>query len=139
MNDKSPVTKSEHLTADVATLDPGDTVQKAAAAMAEHDTDVMVVASALGLHGILTDRDILIRVVAAGLDPSATKVRDVMSSTVVTCPADAAIEDILADMTARQIRRMPVIGADGAMVGLLSVEKFALAGAPRQPLPPKAT
>lgn len=139
MNEKSPVTKSEHLRPDVPTLDPGDSVQRAAAAMAEFDTDAMVVVSALGLHGMLTDRDILIRVVAAGLDPATTRVRDVMSSTLVTCPADAAVEDIIADMSARQIRRMPVVNADGQMIGLLSVEKVALSAVtPRPPEPAKA-
>ena len=51
--------------------------------------------------------------------------------------ADAAIEDIIAEMTARQIRRMPVVNADGAMIGLLSIEKVALAAAP--PRPPEPT
>lgn len=129
MNQKTPVAASEHLAAEVQTLEPDQTVQTAAQMMAELDADALLVDSPLGVQGILTDRDILVRVVAAGRDPAATLVREVMSSQVVTCPSDASLEEVLGDMASRQIRRMPVIGPDGALAGLLTIEKYDLAGA----------
>lgn len=110
------------MTADAHTIEPDATVQMAAQLMAELDAGTLPVAVERALQGILTDRDIIIRVVAAGLIPAETKVREIMSTDVFTCGEDAAAEDIAEEMQRRQIRRVPVVGDDGQIVGIVTMK-----------------
>jgi CBS domain-containing protein len=72
------------------------------------------------LAGIFTERDVLRRVVAAGLDPARTTVGEVLTSSVVTCEPDTSIDECGALMTARHIRHLPVREA-GRLVGLVTI------------------
>jgi CBS domain-containing protein len=72
------------------------------------------------LIGVLTDRDIALRVVAAGLDPETTPVSDVASREVVTVTPDDDLDDALTRMARAQVRRLPVVIAEGELVGILS-------------------
>jgi len=102
-------------------LNPDDTVRAAARMMAELDTGALPVGGPMDLKGILTDRDVLIRVVAQGRDPSATRVAEVMSADVATCRMSDAAESVLIEMERRQIRRMPVLDGDGRVVGMVGL------------------
>lgn len=105
---------------DFALVAPEATVQEAARLMADMDAKALPVGGpGRKVDGILTDRDILLRVVAQGLACETTPVSQVMSAQVVACPPDADLDQVRADMQRRQIRRMPVVGADGVMVGML--------------------
>lgn len=112
---------SDVMAEDVRALAPDETIQSAAQMMAELGVGALPVGTSEDIQGILTDRDILIRVVAMGLDCAATAVRDVMSSDVVTCTADTPLERIRQQMTERQIRRMPVLDADRRLIGLVTL------------------
>ena len=103
-------------------LAPDETIQAAAQIMAEFGVRAVPVGAVEDLQGILTERDIIIRVVAAGLDSTATKVRDVMSSDVVTCEADTPLDRIAQEMAERQIRRMPVLDSDRRLIGLVTLD-----------------
>jgi CBS domain-containing protein len=72
------------------------------------------------LVGVLTDRDIAIRVVAAGRDPETTSVSEVASRDVVTVTPDDDLDDALAQMARTQVRRLPVVIRDQELVGMLS-------------------
>lgn len=119
---------AEIMTRDVHFLRPDDTVQQAAQLMAELDTGALPVGAAAELKGILTDRDVLIRVVAQGRDPAATPVAEVMSSDVLTCAAAEEVESVVRRMESRQVRRVPVL-EEGRVVGMLGARAIlALAG-----------
>lgn len=72
--------------------------------------------------GIVTDRDLVLRVIAVGADPSDTTLGDVMSGHVETLPEDASVEAALAAMRANAVRRLPVVGRDGSLVGIVSLD-----------------
>jgi CBS domain-containing protein len=100
---------------------PEASVQDAAGKMAEEDVGAVVVGRGDALEGVLTARDHLLRVVVEGLDASALAVRDVMSSTVYTCREDDDIEAAFRQMSERQVRRLPVLGPDGRVSGIVTL------------------
>jgi CBS domain-containing protein len=108
-------------------VDPGETVQGAAQAMADIDAGFLPVGEHDRLVGIITDRDIAIRAVAAGHAPSA-KVRDVMSGDVRYCFADEDVVDVLDNMADLQLRRLPVVDRDKRLVGVVSITDLACNG-----------
>ena len=71
------------------------------------------------LHGMVTDRDIVVHCVAEGKDPSATQVESVAEGKPVTIGADDSIEETLRTMSQHQVRRLPVIDGD-RLVGIVS-------------------
>jgi CBS domain-containing protein len=114
-------TAREIMTENPETIDAEATITDAARLLAEGDIGVLPVCGAdRHLEGMLTDRDIVIGVVAAGKDPSSTKVRDVVGRTeVVTIGADDSIDETLRTMKEHKVRRLPVI--DGTkLVGIIS-------------------
>ena len=72
--------------------------------------------------GIVTDRDIAISVVAAGVDPDAVTVRDVMSRPVATCTEDQDVFDAIQTMRNRGVRRLPMLDAGGNFAGFVSAD-----------------
>ncbi|WP_342642596.1 CBS domain-containing protein [Rhodoligotrophos ferricapiens] len=102
-------------------VQPNATVQEAAIRMAEEDIGAVLVGSEDALQGILTDRDIILRVVVDGLDVTGVLVRDVMSSTLFTCRETDDVADVLREMTERQVRRLPVVDEHGKPIGLVTL------------------
>lgn len=104
---------------------PEESAEVAARLLARHNIGVLPVCGRDGkLRGMLTDRDIVLRCVAAGEEPSATKVSDIMTRHIISVSADATVEKA-ADMMAReQVRRLPV-ERDGKLIGLLSLGDLA--------------
>lgn len=106
-------------------VDPSASVQDAAIQMAELDIGAVFVGSDTALTGVLTDRDIILRVVVEGLSPASVKVGGVMSKGLVSCKEDDTIESALTIMRKRQIRRMPVLADDGRAVGVVTFGDLA--------------
>ena len=77
------------------------------------------------LEGILTDRDVLYRVVARGLNPNAVRVREVASQPVSACGEDDAVEAAMDLMAAHHVRRLPVRDAAGRVVGWVTLADLA--------------
>ena len=77
------------------------------------------------LVGVITDRDIAIRVVAAGRDPDATKVEEIASWTLVTVDPDQELEEALRLMAEHEVRRLPVVEEDGRLVGIVAEAEVA--------------
>jgi CBS domain-containing protein len=113
------------MTKDVSVASPNDSIQKAAARMAELDVGVLPVGDNDKLVGMLTDRDLAVRGVARGCNPAETKVRDVMSSEVKYCYDDETVEHIAENMAEQQIRRLPVVNRDKRLVGIVSLADLA--------------
>jgi CBS domain-containing protein len=89
--------------------------------MKSEDTGVLPVVDAEGsrrLIGVITDRDIAIRVVADGM--SSAQVRDAMSTNPKSCRPDDNVKDVLQAMSDSQVRRIPIVDDGGAVVGIVS-------------------
>ena len=112
-----------------------DTVAAAASAMRDaHATEALVM-GARGPSGIVTDRDILFKVVAGGLDPRSTKVGEVMSAPILTVDEATTVGEALLQMSKSAVRRMGVT-RKGAFVGLVTQVNLAGGGLVQQvPLP----
>ena len=106
---------------------PDATVQEAATIMAEHDVGALPIGAADALEGILTDRDIILRVVVDGRDPSQVRVRDVMSSMLFTCGPDDTVDAALRTMREHQVRRLPVLDGDEHVIGIVALSDLARA------------
>jgi CBS domain-containing protein len=78
------------------------------------------------LEGIITDRDIAIRLVAEGLDGATTKVSDIMTHGVTYCFDDQSVEEASTVMQAEQIRRLPIVNREKQLVGILSLGDLAV-------------
>lgn len=101
---------------------PKTTVAEASERMQRADVGDVLVMDGDDLVGILTDRDIVIRVLAAGKNPKRTKVGDVCSKKLVTIGAMDAVEDAERLMAEQAIRRLPVLDRDGGVVGIVSLD-----------------
>jgi CBS domain-containing protein len=110
----------------VATVNPNAGIVEAAKLMREaHVGDLIVVDSGEGgvvPVGIITDRDIVVSVVAKEASPADLTVRDVMQSDLVSVREDDEIETALERMHSEGVRRAPVTGNEGALVGILSID-----------------
>ena len=108
---------------DVDTCEPTESVQRAAQRMHDHNVGMLVVCDAAGAPaGVLTDRDLAVRVVAEGCDSALTPVSDVMTADVVWVGEDTSIEMVLRSMRAGPCRRLPVVKSDGSLAGVVSLD-----------------
>ncbi|ASY60171.1 MULTISPECIES: CBS domain-containing protein [Sinorhizobium] len=124
---------SDIMSRDVHLATPNDTIRDVARQMADNDIGFMPVEDHDRLVGMVTDRDIVVRGVADGLDPQA-KVRDVMTTDVKYCFEDEEVDDVARNMGDIQVRRLPVVNRDKRLVGIVSLadaarEQPAAAGA----------
>jgi len=114
------------MTRDVETISPQETVQRAAQMMDELNVGAIPVLDGGKLVGMITDRDITVRSVAAGQAPASTRVGDVMSTDVRTCTTRQTVDEVLGQMGDVQIRRVPVIDEDSQqVVGIVSLGDMA--------------
>lgn len=104
----------------VTTIAPDATVLDAARLMNDRGIGGLVVVADGRIAGVFTERDILRRIVAAQRDPAATRVRDVMTTDVITCSPDTRLEECGLVMTQRRIRHLPVVG-DGGVAGMVTI------------------
>jgi CBS domain-containing protein len=112
---------AECMTAEVETVTPDQPIRDAARFMLRSDAGAMPVGEGDRLVGMVTDRDITVRAVAAGRGPD-TPVRDVMTDEVIYCFDDEEVEAVAIKMSDRQVRRMPVLSReDETLVGIVSL------------------
>ena len=112
---------AECMTVDVETVTPDQPIREAAQFMLRADAGAMPVGEGDKLVGMVTDRDIAVRGVAAGRGPD-TPVRDVMTDEVIYCFDDEEVEAVALKMSDRQVRRMPVLSReDETLVGIVSL------------------
>ena len=116
---------SEIMTRGVEIASPDDTIQQAASRMAELDAGVLPVGEGDRLVGMLTDRDIAVRAVAQGKGPD-TKVREAMTPEVRYCFEDEDLDAVVRNMGENKVRRLPVLGRDKRLVGIVSLGDVAL-------------
>ncbi len=104
---------------EVATVDHGTTVLDAARLMNERRIGAVVVTSGDRVIGIFTERDMLIRVVAAGKPPETIVVGDVMTAPMACARRDTKLSECRSVMTAKRIRHLPVV-EEGKLYGMIS-------------------
>lgn len=123
---------SEAMSRDVRIITPGQPVREAARLMAELDAGALPVGENDRLIGMITDRDIAIRAVAAGKGPDAP-VRDVMTPQIRYVYEDEDLSEAVKIMREAKVRRLPVLNREKRLVGILSLGDVAVSE------PPKAT
>ncbi len=114
------------MTREVITVAPTDSVQRAAQIMKDADIGSVPVCDGKRLQGMVTDRDIALRVVAAGLPADATHAAKAMTAELFWCYEDDDIADVLDKMGDRQVRRIPVVDRDRNLSGIISLGDMAL-------------
>lgn len=111
------------MTRDPSVVTPDTPVREAALLMKEEDVGIVPVVDgedSRQLVGVVTDRDIALRIVAEGRDADAA-VRDVMSrESLATCRPDEDVDEAMDRMAAEQVRRIPIVDDRGALVGIVS-------------------
>jgi CBS domain-containing protein len=108
------------MTRNPRSLAPDTTAREAAQLMKTEDVGIIPVVEGSRLIGVITDRDIAIRVVAEGRDVNS-KVRDVMSSNrLATCRPDEEVDVVMETMASEQLRRIPIVDERGSLVGIVA-------------------
>jgi CBS domain-containing protein len=108
-------------------LDTSASVMDAAEIMRDADIGDVVVLEDRRLYGILTDRDIVVRVLAEGSDPATVSVGQVCSRELTTIPPTASVGDAVRLIREKAIRRLPVVEEGGEVVGIVSMGDIAVA------------
>jgi CBS domain-containing protein len=121
----------ELMTKQPATVKPDATLGEVATLMKQEDCGSIPVVEGGRLVGIVTDRDIVVRGIAAGKDPKSQRVSEVMSADPVAIGPNDDVSDAETVMGARQIRRLPVV-EDGKLVGILVTAQIARVGSERK-------
>ena len=119
------------MTSNPRTIAPSTTVQEAARLMRDEDVGPIPIVDGGSVVGILTDRDIVLRVVAEGKDPTSTAAADVASRDLVTVDPEQTLDEALRLMAKHQVRRLPVCEEDGKLVGIVAQADVALEGEDR--------
>lgn len=115
------------MTKDVKTVAPDISTCKAAELMATMDVGVLPIVREGGTPiGVITDRDLAIRVVARNLDAGMTQVREVMTGEIATLPVDSDVREAAELMKRQQIRRIVVLDDDKKVAGIVSLGDLAL-------------
>jgi CBS domain-containing protein len=117
---------SDVMTRGVEVVHPQSGLPEAAMTMRRLDVGALPVVKEGRLEGMVTDRDIAVRAVAEGRDLATTLVGDVMSPGVVSVQEDDDVETAAQLMADRQVRRVPVIGRDRKLAGILSLADLAV-------------
>jgi CBS domain-containing protein len=114
----------ELMSRDVKVITPETTIKEAAKIMRDGNFGMLPVQENDRMIGAISDRDIAIRAVAVGLD-FATKVRDVMSKGIFWAYEDETVDEAVAIMSERQVRRLPVVNRAKRLVGIVSLGDLA--------------
>lgn len=113
------------MTSDPHTVSPDATLEDAAREMKDDDIGAVLVEDNGSVAGILTDRDIVVRAIAEGRDPSSTKVSDVATRDVKSLSPDSSVEDAIKIVREQNVRRIPVV-EDGRPAGIVSIGDLAI-------------
>ena len=124
--DPDGATVAQVMTASVRTVHSDNRISEVARQMAAEGVGLFVVLDGDAVAGIVTDRDIAVRAVGKGVNPSARPVADIMTNHVVACRANATLAEA-ADLMAREgVRRLCVVDESGGLAGLVSISDLAL-------------
>lgn len=109
------------MTSNPTTVSEKDNIREVARIMAREDTGVVPVVDGRKIVGMVTDRDIVVRLVAEGRDPGSANVNEVMTKSVRSVREDSTVSDVLNLMSSAQVRRVPVVNESDELVGIVSL------------------
>jgi CBS domain-containing protein len=104
------------------TITPEETVREACQLLEERNVGCLIVEQHDKLCGILTDRDIALRVVGQGKDPQLTHVGKVMTANPVRIPVDSTLHELTMLMHSQHVRRVPIIDTSGRAIGIVTLD-----------------
>ncbi|MGZ3723511.1 MAG: CBS domain-containing protein [Bdellovibrionales bacterium] len=113
------------MTKEVELATPQMTLVDAAKKMLEGDFGFLPIAQNDRLIGVVTDRDIVVRGIAKGLDPKISNVREIITDEVLYCFEDQTVEEVAHNMGENQVRRLPVMNREKKLVGVVSLGDLA--------------
>ena len=108
----------------VITIDPSATVKEAARLMNRHEIGCLIVVKQGKVMGIMTERDLLKKVVELGKNPEKTKVHDIMSKHLVVGAPHMEIPDAVRLMLQKKIKKLPIV-TEGKIIGLVTLTDIA--------------
>ncbi len=120
------------MTSNPSTIGSDGTIADAARLMRDEDAGIIPIVDGDRLVGMITDRDITVRVVAEGRDPQSTTVGEIASRDLVTIDPQQDLDEALRLMAQHQVRRLPVVEEDGRLVGILAQADVAREASPEQ-------
>lgn len=126
-DDEGAMNANDIMTKDPSVVTPETTAQDAARLMQSEDVGILPVVESKDnrrLVGVITDRDIALRVVADGR--SNAQVRDAMSPNVLTARTDEDVKEVMAKMAREQVRRIPIVDDGGMIVGIVAQADIVL-------------
>jgi CBS domain-containing protein len=115
----------EVMTSSPICCQPSDTLDRVAKLMVEHDCGAVPVCAGTKLVGIVTDRDIACRAIAAGKTPADVPVEEVMTQPVYTVRQNEDVEAAIDQMKTKQVRRLPVLDDKGQLAGIVAPSDLA--------------
>lgn len=116
---------SEIMTKEPKYIAPDESLQEAARQLRDMDVGMIPIGDGVKLKGMLTDRDITVRVIAEGVDPQTVSVSDVMTPEVIYAYEDQDVEEAARIMEEQQIRRLIILNRDKDMVGIVALADLA--------------
>jgi CBS domain-containing protein len=120
---------SDVMTSRPRAITPQTSVREAARLMEQEDVGSLpIVEDGARLVGIVTDRDVVVRVVSRGLDPEQTRVAEVASQEVYVLSPDDDLDEALSVMARAQVRRLPIVVRDNELVGMVAQADIARSG-----------
>jgi CBS domain-containing protein len=120
------------MTSDLRTCAPETSAAAAAQLMWDADCGILPVVDAGRLVGVVTDRDLYIALATQNCLASELRVGDVTTGRVVTCEPEDDIHEVMEAMKAHRVRRMPVLGFAGAVIGIVSIDDVVREAGPRR-------
>ncbi len=120
------------MTKDVQVIHAATSVRDAARKMKELNVGILPVAEKQKIVGVLTDRDIVVRSTAEGLNPEKEMIGSLMSGNVIWCFEDEDIDSAIDKMKKAKIRRIPVVSRENELVGIISIGDVAIEGDERR-------
>lgn len=114
------------MTPNPETVSEKDSIRDAAKIMAQRDTGIVPVVDGKKVIGLITDRDIVVRLIAEGKDLSSARVTEAMTKNVRSVNEDSSIDDVLRVMKSAEIRRVPVVNRNDEIVGIISIGDLAM-------------
>jgi CBS domain-containing protein len=118
---------SDVMTCDVVGIDASQSVLAAAKVMAQNEVGALLVTDGGHLVGVVTERDLVVRAIAGGLDSARAFISDVMTRGVFSCLSDAPLWEAQQLMEAHSVGRLVAVDREGAVEGIISLEHLATA------------
>ena len=113
------------MTSNPASVSEKESIREVARIMAREDTGIVPVVDGKKIIGLITDRDIVVRLVAEGKDPANARVSEAMTKSVRSVREDAAVNEVLELMSKAEVRRVPVVNQNNELVGIVSLGDIA--------------